>query len=187
MRNEMPKKVDHDAYRLELAQKAAVLFSEHGYSGLGMRNIASELGISKSALYHYFPTKQDLFIACTKVATDFSQFKPETRVEENVADSPEKKIHALFQMLPTMEASFPNELSLLVDYLRTSSSKDVANDESRQIAKANYLELIGQHVNKENETPVLCLVLGTLLLRYFDGSTTKFEEIESWLLKLLEN
>jgi predicted transcriptional regulator len=62
----MPKNVDHDAYRLELAQKAARLFSKQGFAGLGMRSIAKELGISKSALNHYFPTKKGLLLAPRK-------------------------------------------------------------------------------------------------------------------------
>ena len=66
----MPKIVDHDAYRRELVEKATQLFSGHGFSGLGMRQIANELGISKSALYHYFPSKELLFSACTEYVVD---------------------------------------------------------------------------------------------------------------------
>ena len=57
----MPKIIDRDAYRAELAGKAIAVFTEHGYNGLGMRGIAEAIGVSKSALYHYFPTKKDLF------------------------------------------------------------------------------------------------------------------------------
>ena len=31
-----------------------------------MRKVAAYLGLSKSALYHYFPTKEHLFLACTR-------------------------------------------------------------------------------------------------------------------------
>ena len=31
-----------------------------------MRGVAQHLGVSKSALYHYFPTKEALFLACTQ-------------------------------------------------------------------------------------------------------------------------
>ena len=62
----MPKIVDHDAYREELVAQAVKYFSDHGYAGASMRKIADHLGVSKSAIYHYFPSKADLFLACTK-------------------------------------------------------------------------------------------------------------------------
>ena len=62
----MPKIVDHQAHSQHLAQRAAGYFSDHGYAGTSMRAVAQHLGLSKSALYHYFPSKEDLFLACTK-------------------------------------------------------------------------------------------------------------------------
>ncbi len=62
----MPKIVDREAYRSELIAKAVDIFSEHGLNGLGMRGIAEALGVSKSALYHYFSSKEELFTACTE-------------------------------------------------------------------------------------------------------------------------
>ena len=183
----MPKNVDHDAYRLELAQKAALLFSNQGYAGLGMRSIAKELGISKSALYHYFPTKKQLFLACTEIVTEFDGI--ETNLTYDLPkDAPiEERIHALFGFMRKIEPNFPNELSLLVEYLRGRSATDIANDKSRQIARDNYLSLISNLVGENDSTPVLCLLLGTLLMRFLDGSTTDVEKVEDWLKKALQN
>ena len=167
----MPKKVDHDAYRLELATRAAELFSEQGFSGLGMRQIASELGISKSALYHYFPTKQALFHACTDVATSS---------DSNIA--PEKgNLAALFEMFSAQEDQFPKEMSLLWDYLRGKDPKEIAEDETMALANGRYLDLVEQYVGKRNAKPVLCLLMGTLLQSYLDGGQTQLSDVERWL------
>jgi AcrR family transcriptional regulator len=39
---------------------AARLFADKGFSGVGIREIANEVGISTASLYHYMDTKEDL-------------------------------------------------------------------------------------------------------------------------------
>ncbi|GLX78255.1 TetR family transcriptional regulator [Thalassotalea insulae] len=177
----MPKKIDHDAYRIELAQNAIPLFSQYGYSGLGMRKIADELGISKSALYHYFPTKKALFHACTDLITQFDM--PDNELA--VANSSNGKLQQLMQIIKEIEPTFPGEMSLLFDYLRGRSPQDIAEDDSMCLANQRYEKLIAQFVSQEDNQPVLCLLMGTLLMRYFNGAQTDFSEIESWLSKKL--
>lgn len=41
-------------------------FSEHGYSGGSINSICSEKGLSKGIIYHYFPSKDQLFLACVE-------------------------------------------------------------------------------------------------------------------------
>lgn len=57
----MPKVVDHKAYRRELLQKARAVFAERNYADVSMRDIAQSLNVSTGTLYHYFPSKEDLF------------------------------------------------------------------------------------------------------------------------------
>lgn len=47
----------------ELIRTAVELFSEHGFKGTSIRDIARSLGISVSNMYHYFETKEDLLLA----------------------------------------------------------------------------------------------------------------------------
>ena len=47
----------------ELLRTAVQLFSEHGFKGTSIRDIARSLGISVSNMYHYFETKEDLWLA----------------------------------------------------------------------------------------------------------------------------
>jgi AcrR family transcriptional regulator len=57
----MPKIVDHDKYRRELADKCMELFTRKGYANVTMREISKSLGVSTGLLYHYFPTKEAIF------------------------------------------------------------------------------------------------------------------------------
>ncbi|PHR57004.1 MAG: TetR family transcriptional regulator [Robiginitomaculum sp.] len=181
--NRMPKIIDHEKYKRELAQKAAMMFSEYGYSGLGMRTIASNLGMSKSALYHYFPTKRELFHACTQVVTQANN-QGATALEGASLEgaSKEERVHALIEVMKQIEPTFPNEMSLLFDYLRGRTPIDISHDETMKLANENYIKLVAKFAGDDAAKPVLCLMLGTLLMRYFDGQTTKFEEIETSLL-----
>jgi AcrR family transcriptional regulator len=52
-----------DERRRQLLQSATELFATHGYDELSMAKLAREAGISKPLLYHYFPSKRDLFEA----------------------------------------------------------------------------------------------------------------------------
>jgi AcrR family transcriptional regulator len=52
-----------DERRRQLLELSAQLFATHSYAELSMAMIAREAGISKALLYHYFPSKQDLFVA----------------------------------------------------------------------------------------------------------------------------
>ena len=50
-----------DERRRQLLERATALFATHGYDELSMAKLAREAGISKPLLYHYFPSKRDLF------------------------------------------------------------------------------------------------------------------------------
>ena len=52
-----------DERRRQLLELGAELFAKHSYAELSMAKIAREAGISKALLYHYFPSKQDFFVA----------------------------------------------------------------------------------------------------------------------------
>ena len=52
-----------DERRRQLLELGTELFARHSYDELSMAGIAREAGISKALLYHYFPSKRDLFVA----------------------------------------------------------------------------------------------------------------------------
>lgn len=52
-----------DERRRHILLGAAELFVKHGYSGTSIRDIAHRAGLLPGSVYHYFPAKEDLFIA----------------------------------------------------------------------------------------------------------------------------
>jgi AcrR family transcriptional regulator len=59
-----------DERRRQLLELGAELFARHSYAELSMAGFAREAGISKALLYHYFPSKQDLFLATLQAAAE---------------------------------------------------------------------------------------------------------------------
>jgi len=59
-----------DERRRRLLELGAQLFARHSYDELSMARIAREAGISKALLYHYFPSKQELFEATLRQAAE---------------------------------------------------------------------------------------------------------------------
>ena len=52
-----------DERRRQLIEAGSALFAEHTFEEISMRQIAEAAGISKPLLYHYFPSKIELFKA----------------------------------------------------------------------------------------------------------------------------
>lgn len=52
-----------DATRGALLAAARELFTEHGYAATSTNEIVARAGVTRGALYHHFPAKQDLFRA----------------------------------------------------------------------------------------------------------------------------
>jgi TetR/AcrR family transcriptional regulator len=53
-----------DGVRLEILRSAATAFRRSGYHGTNMIQIADAVGMTKSNLYNYFKTKEDILFFC---------------------------------------------------------------------------------------------------------------------------
>lgn len=58
----MPKKVDHDARRVELAAAVLAVIERDGIEGVTVRRVAAEAGWSRGVVEHYFDTREDLLL-----------------------------------------------------------------------------------------------------------------------------
>jgi AcrR family transcriptional regulator len=66
----MPKIVDHDARRAELAAAVWRLASREGLDAVTMRRVAAEAGWSTGALAHYFDDKEELLLFAFETVAD---------------------------------------------------------------------------------------------------------------------
>lgn len=66
----MPKVVDHDTRRRELAESLWRVVVRDGVEAVSVRSVAAEAGWSSGALRHYFPDQRELIAAAMRLVTD---------------------------------------------------------------------------------------------------------------------
>ncbi len=79
----MPKIVDHEERRAELAKAALRVAHREGVDALTVRAVAKEGGWSPGALSHYFQTKDDLLIAVVRASGETSTARIEACFERH--------------------------------------------------------------------------------------------------------
>ena len=94
-----------DERRRRLLELGAELFARHSFGELSMARIAREAGISKALLYHYFPSKNDFFVATLQEAAE--EVRRRTEPEPGVPPA-EALAHSLDAFLGWIEE---NELA----------------------------------------------------------------------------
>ncbi|MGC6328332.1 TetR/AcrR family transcriptional regulator [Rhizorhabdus sp. FW153] len=74
----MPKIVDHEARRRQVAEIAATLIARCGLEGTKVRDIAALAGCSTSIVSHYFRSKHDLLLSAYRLRME----RTSSRVDE---------------------------------------------------------------------------------------------------------
>ncbi|SFW76151.1 TetR/AcrR family transcriptional regulator [Amycolatopsis australiensis] len=58
----MPKRVDHDQRRVQIAEALQRLTTRAGLEGVSLRQVAAEAGMSMGSVQHYFKTKDEMLL-----------------------------------------------------------------------------------------------------------------------------
>lgn len=66
----MPKLVDHDERRLDIAEAAWRIVRRHGVAGVSVRAVATEAGLATASLRAAFPTQTALLAFCFELVVD---------------------------------------------------------------------------------------------------------------------
>jgi AcrR family transcriptional regulator len=98
----MPKIVDHDKRRKQIAEATWRVILNLGMEGATVRNIAKEAGLSLGALRHYFSTQDELLVYAMELVKEQATL----RINEITRkDLPPKEmiLHILLQLVPIDE------------------------------------------------------------------------------------
>ncbi|MFB6435374.1 TetR/AcrR family transcriptional regulator [Streptomyces sp. NPDC056411] len=77
----MPKKVDHEARRQEIAEALWRIAGTRGLDGASLRDVAAEAGISLGRLQHYFRTKDEMLIFALRRINQLAELGIRERIE----------------------------------------------------------------------------------------------------------
>lgn len=179
----MPKIVDHDAYRRQIVETAMQLFVAQGYAGLGLRELASALGISKSALYHYYPSKEALFndVVTAAVQSAVAELATQTPASAAFAD----RFSTFVDYVLANEDWFVQELLILTEYARLREGAEGAAQ--MHAATAQYADAIAAFLGVDPaEGMALYLQLnGALMQRFLDNRQIDLHAALAWTRAVL--
>lgn len=101
-----PADSDSSDTRQRIVQCAQEVFAAEGFEGTTNKDIALRAGISSAALYHYFPSKSDLYVAVCSSITEV--FVGVFERAETSASTLERRLTALFAEVGNLGASSPS-------------------------------------------------------------------------------
>lgn len=103
-------------FEVELEETAARLFAQRGYAGTGLSDIADELGMSRSSLYNYVKSKEELL---GRLAAQFLEADAHSVQDLLERDDlgPAEKLERMVRQIVTGLAERP-ALSTLFEYHR---------------------------------------------------------------------
>jgi AcrR family transcriptional regulator len=97
----------------EILRVATRLLAERGYAATSLDEIAEVFDLSKASIYHYFPSKEDLILACLDRIGDESQ--RQLTAAAGSAVSPRDRLHAAVRaQVLTMTRDQPAGASLFI-------------------------------------------------------------------------
>ena len=132
----------------EILDKSLDLFVRHGYTGTSTREISRALGISSGLMFHYYETKEQLYLAHLNTALDGIRMIEEylglplspIRIFHEIAES----MLSYFAVSPsTAEVYLLAKQALCADYL-TEKMKET-------VARMNVVDLLAPIVRKGQE------------------------------------
>lgn len=118
----MPKIVDREQYRKQLLTESFELFAQIGYGKITMRQLAQKLGISTGTLYHYFPSKEAMFLQLVEELTerDITNFLTQAG---SVPPDLRSRVSAMLTFAQENQDYFIKQLIVFLDYYQQQSKQ----------------------------------------------------------------
>ena len=113
----MPKIVDKQARRKEIAKTAMNLFAQKGFDSTSIREITSCAGMGKGSFYDYFKDKEDLLNETVHVL--FSEWSAALALKIKDIDDPVMQLQRLLQEGAKLGDELEQLMIVLYRYLET--------------------------------------------------------------------
>ncbi|MFI5612811.1 TetR/AcrR family transcriptional regulator [Amycolatopsis sp. NPDC051903] len=102
----MPKQVDHDQRRAQIADALQRLITRHGLEGVSLRHVAAEAGVSMGSVQHYFASKDEMLLFTLEHRNRQREERIRAQVLAGGEPTPKRILRAcLVEMLPRDERS----------------------------------------------------------------------------------
>ena len=166
----MPKIVDREQYRKQLLTQSFELFAEIGYGKITMRQLAQKLGISTGTLYHYFPSKEAIFLQLVEelAQRDISNFMIQA---ESVPLDIRSRVGAILDFTKENLDYFAKQLMIFLDYYQQQSG---CLDSRQDPLQQEYIDVF-ERLDRETIVAINDflqvdnLAIGTFILTFVNG------------------
>jgi len=171
----MPKIVDTEEKKLEIANKAIPVFSQKGYYNTNLKDISKACNMGRTTLYQYFNNKDEIYFYILELGMTFFKMNYDSIKEDDSISSIEK-VEKLIQYLinnlngQTISKAFI-DFWLMVRHNNKSLEKDL---------KALYIELestftdlINDAINKGEVKKIHGPTLSTLIIGMLQSFSVK--------------
>ncbi|MES3710478.1 TetR/AcrR family transcriptional regulator [Pseudomonas putida] len=130
--------------RDRLLDAATALFASHGYQAIGLRDLASHLGLRAGSLYHHIESKQGLLFEL--IESSLTDLLYETRQCLKGARATSERLPCFVQAFVTYSQANPDKLVLLM-----REAMNLNEDQLLQVEqlKAEYIGLLSDIVAAE--------------------------------------
>ena len=101
-----PADTDSSDTRERIVVCARERFATEGFEGTTNKRIADDAGVSSTALYHYFPSKADMYVAvCESIVTELDAAVRRASAQESML---ERRLVELFAAIGSLGAHSPS-------------------------------------------------------------------------------
>lgn len=109
-----PTRVEARTHQVETIKATSRrLMAERGAPALSLRAVAREMGLVSSAIYRYFPTRDDLLTALIVDAYNDLGASAERAVARHATNDPRRRLHAAASSIRRWAKRHPNEYALI--------------------------------------------------------------------------
>lgn len=126
---------DYDERREAIVEKAAERFATCGFNGSSVADLAKACGMSKSLLYHYYPSKEDILERV--MASHIDALIEVVQGVETSAALPARKLEALSRAFLQLYAGAANRQTVLLnelDNLPAEARRKIVGQQRRLVA-----------------------------------------------------
>ena len=159
------KRGDAKVTREKIIQIARNLFFERGYEAVGLREIASQAGVTAAMINRYFGTKEALFIKLMGDSFSFSPTKVGSRAEfgKNIAHQLLLQPYAMYETRSEQELHFKRSNIVIRSAGIDGAPRQIQEFLDRQLWKPLIAWLGGENA-VERAHMIVGTILGVLLL-----------------------
>ncbi len=150
--------------RQDILEAARTLFAERGYDGATVREVAKAAAVDPALIYHYFGSKQRLFVAAMEIPYRWQEVLPA------VLDGPREEIGELLVRHILGYWEDPDVNPLFRGVVRSAATDPLAAEMVRRTLAEGPFALIARHIDAPaaelRAMLVASHIMGVALLRY---------------------